>query len=150
MTNNEFMQDLDHLLLHIDAMPAEELIARDLTNYNINDIGSISRLYHYLNNQYPNIKEYVISKLSQKGNEYSEADDRFINFRRGYELNLNLFDTYALSPRKVLYILASKHVVWCIDYMNGKVRADADLILEHFGDVLNYLLLDYIGGEELE
>ena len=117
--------------------------AVDYTRTNINHI------YHFLKQLFPNIREITLNTLASKGDEYSDFTDRFINFHKGKLLCQDLFDTHELTPRKVLMLITSKHVVWCIDYLDGKIQANKDKILEHFGDVLNYLLISYIAGEEL-
>ena len=67
----------------------------------------IDWLYIFLRHHFINIREITLDTLANKGTEYSDNNDRFINFHKGKLLCQDLFDTHELTARKVLMLLVS-------------------------------------------
>jgi hypothetical protein len=112
----------------------------------------IQSVYHYLKfvQGITNIDEIIVNTLAVKGDEYSTDDDRYINFRHGADWINSKLNGVSISPKVMLLCLVSKHVDWCKNFLYNDLAASEEKILEHFGDVLNYMILLYIGFNDLE
>lgn len=72
--------------------------------------------------------------LKVKGGEYSSADDRLSNFKRGSALT-------GCTPLQVAFIYASKHFDGIASYVRDPNRPSSEPIEGRFDDLINYCIL---------
>ena len=72
--------------------------------------------------------------LIKKANEYSMNGDRLWNFKHNYSF-MNK------DPLQNLNGYLRKHLVSCMDMLDGKIEPTKDMVIEKFGDVYNYCIL---------
>lgn len=72
--------------------------------------------------------------LLSKSKEYAMNGDRLWNFKPNYKF-MNK------DPKLNLLGYLTKHVASCMDILTGKIVPNKEMIIEKFGDVVNYCIL---------
>ena len=86
----------------------------------------------YLDKRLQRIK----NTLDNKGNEYANTENVFINFERSAAIRDKN------TKEEVMLDYAMKHLVSVIDIIDNPTKAvNSKLIEEKFGDLINYLIL---------
>lgn len=132
MTSAEFIAKAEPLFEYTGE-ESQYIIERNVTDL-LNDTKPV-----YLVGEFVKIKDYAKSMLlGRKRKEYDVESDSFKSF-------------YTIAKVKgtddaheALLWQRAKHIAWCYDNKDRMDKCTTEQICEHFGDAMNYFILEYL------